>query len=402
MKLPSYYETGPTRIPISTSYYLGWIAALLYAQNKLASIKPTAMSTNVKRVIATPLLIADLMFPIFYMELSGSWNLLGATIPFMAFLRFLDLFWVAPVVQGKEAYASMQFLQEEFWVCLRKFPKTKEEEKIYVKDRKFYHIIPHFIVHAVISDTIGAWFMTFTKEDLMQMHHSQPLFFFGFFCMALVAMCSGFVANGYIMQLAYVLMYEKGSYCKAQWRRLMEFPICATSLGDIWSFRWHQSLKPTWLNLPFQEVRILMERLLTKYHVKNARRLGIMVAALSVFMISGLLHEYLVYVNVGLASYKSTFIGQEMCFFSIHGIAVMLEKFVAKAFKGQSWVNSSIMIWLRRAWTLGFACYTFPLFLRGFIEFDSWHAGAFSPYQTTLLKIMRQTPGMRSFCGSLY
>lgn len=58
--------------------------------------------------------------------------------------------------------------------------------------------------------------MTFTKEDLMRMYHTQPLFFFSFFCMALVAMCSGFVANGYIMQLIYVLMYEKGSYCKGK------------------------------------------------------------------------------------------------------------------------------------------------------------------------------------------
>ncbi|GAN07059.1 hypothetical protein MAM1_0146c06549 [Mucor ambiguus] len=402
MRLLQYFETGPTRIPISTSYYLGWIAALLYTQNILASIKPTNMSTNMKRAFATPLLVADLALPVFFMDLSGSWNLLGATIPFMAFLRFLDLFWVAPIVQGKEAYASMKFLQEEFWVCLRKFPKNKEEEKKYVKDRKFYHIIPHFIVHATISDIIGAWFMTFTKEDVMRMYHTQPLLFFGFFCMALVAMSSGFVANGYIMQLVYVLMYEKGSYCKAQWRRLMEFPICATSLGDIWSFRWHQSLKPTWLNLPFTEVRILTERALAKRHIKSAKRLGIMAAALSVFMISGVLHEYLVYVNVGLTSYMSTFTGQEMCFFTIHGIAVMLEKLVAKAFKGQHWVHNPIVILLRRAWALGFACYTFPLFLKGFMEFDSWHAGAFTPYQPKILEIMRQTPGMRRLCGSLF
>lgn len=38
-------------------------------------------------------------------------------------------------MQGKEAYASMKFLQEEFWVCLRKFPKNKEEDRKYVKDR---------------------------------------------------------------------------------------------------------------------------------------------------------------------------------------------------------------------------------------------------------------------------
>lgn len=62
-----------------------------------------------------------------------AWNLLGATIPFMAFLRYFDLFWVAPVVQGKDAYASMKSLQIEFWSCLREFPK--EEKKEFVKDR---------------------------------------------------------------------------------------------------------------------------------------------------------------------------------------------------------------------------------------------------------------------------
>lgn len=182
----------------------------------------------------------------------------------------------------------------------------------------------------------------------------------------------------------------------------MEFPVCATSLGDIWSFRWHQSLKPTWLNLPFAEVCILTERALAKRHIKSAKKLGIMAAALSVFMISGTLHEYLVYVNVGLTKYKSTFMGQEMCFFTIHGIAVMLEKFVARAFKGKNWVNNTMVIWLRRAWALGFACYTFPLFLRGFMEFDSWHAGAFTPYQPKILEIMHQTPGMHRLCGSLF
>jgi len=71
MRLLQYFETGPTRIPISTSYYLGWIAALLYTQNILASIKPTTMSTNMKRVFATPLLAADLILPVIFMDLSG-------------------------------------------------------------------------------------------------------------------------------------------------------------------------------------------------------------------------------------------------------------------------------------------------------------------------------------------
>lgn len=71
MKLLQYFETGPTRIPIGTSYYLVWIAALLYTQNILASIKPSNMSTNTKRILATPLLVTDLVLPVIFMDLSG-------------------------------------------------------------------------------------------------------------------------------------------------------------------------------------------------------------------------------------------------------------------------------------------------------------------------------------------
>lgn len=49
----------------------------------------------------------------------------------MAFLRFFDLFWIAPAVQGKDAYASIDCLQIEFWTCLR-----KKEKDIYERDIK--------------------------------------------------------------------------------------------------------------------------------------------------------------------------------------------------------------------------------------------------------------------------
>ncbi|CAO3653418.1 unnamed protein product [Mucor hiemalis] len=399
MRFSQFFETGPTRIPIDSSYYLGSIVALLYSQTLLAAVKPKYMSTSTKRVIATPFVLADIIFPMMYRDASETWNLLGATIPFMAFLRYFDLFWVAPVVQGKDAYASMKSLQIEFWSCLREF--SKEEKKEFVKDRKFYHILPNLLFHAIIADVIGAWFMTFTQEELMNMYFTRPFFFVGFFLVTLIAMNSGFTANGYFLQLIYVILYEKGSYCEKQWRRLMENPICATSLGDIWSLRWHQSLKPTWLNLPFKEVRYTVERKLSKCGVENARRLATMVAALSVFMCSGLLHEYLAYVNIGYTEYK-LFAGQEMCFFTIQGIAVMMEILVSRSFKHQSWAKSPLMTTISRIWALSFLCITSPLFLRAFMHWDAWHAGAFFPYQAQILQAMHKIPGMHYFCGSSF
>lgn len=181
----------------------------------------------------------------------------------------------------------------------------------------------------------------------------------------------------------------------------MEFPICSTSLGELWSFRWHQSLKPTWLNFPLREVRLITERFFMKKNNKNAKRVGIMAAGLSVFIASGLLHEYLAYVNTGLSDYKE-FVGYEFLFFTLHGVAVLCEKFVEKACQGQSWTKNPTIKALRRAWTLGFLFVTFPLFLRGFLYWDSWYPGTLTPYQPKMIEWMHEIPGMRNVSGSLF
>lgn len=51
----------------------------------------------------------------------------------------------------------------------------------------------------------------------MNMYYTRPFFFIGFFLVTLIAMNSGFTANGYFLQLIYVLMYEKGSYCESKY-----------------------------------------------------------------------------------------------------------------------------------------------------------------------------------------
>lgn len=187
----------------------------------------------------------------------------------------------------------------------------------------------------------------------------------------------------------------------------MENPICATSLHDIWSNRWHQSLKSTWLHLPFKEVRISVEHVLSKLvflfrskndrkNATNTRRVSIMMAALSVFMCSGLLHEYIAYVNIGYTEYKS-FAGQEMCFFTIQGIAVMIERSFFTQTK--AWQKSTL---IRRMWTLGILCITSPLFLQAFMHFNTWHAGSFfPPLQLYFLNILRRIPYIQYICGSL-
>lgn len=72
MRFSQFFETGPTRIPIDSSYYLGGIVALLFSQTLLAAVEPKYLSTSMKRVIATPLILVDIVFPMIYRDASES------------------------------------------------------------------------------------------------------------------------------------------------------------------------------------------------------------------------------------------------------------------------------------------------------------------------------------------
>lgn len=60
------------------------------------------------------------------------------------FLRFLEFYWAAPLIQHRPAYVPFESLWIEFWSCLRTFPKPakkdtpelkKGEIKKYKKDK---------------------------------------------------------------------------------------------------------------------------------------------------------------------------------------------------------------------------------------------------------------------------
>jgi hypothetical protein len=64
------------------------------------------------------------------------------------FLRFLELYWVGPLVLDRPVYTAPENLWVEFWSCLRTFPKPAKEDtkelkkgqtKVYVKDKVYTH-----------------------------------------------------------------------------------------------------------------------------------------------------------------------------------------------------------------------------------------------------------------------
>lgn len=141
-------------------------------------------------------------------------DLCVSVVLFNVFLRFFELFWTAPVLYGKPAYASLDYLHVELFAAVRKFPKTKGEEKPkeYVKDKKIYHILVEMLYHALVCDVVGAWYATYNGRDVSDMQQNNPVMFFFFFVMAIFVLNSAFNAIGCGQRLAYVLWYEGGSY----------------------------------------------------------------------------------------------------------------------------------------------------------------------------------------------
>lgn len=74
-------------------------------------------------------------------------DLVAGVLNYNLFLRFLELYWVGPLVQDRAAYATVESLWKDFWGCMRTFPQPakedikdlkKEEVKVYKKDQVRY------------------------------------------------------------------------------------------------------------------------------------------------------------------------------------------------------------------------------------------------------------------------
>lgn len=60
-------------------------------------------------------------------------------VPFALFLRFLDIFWITPILYKKECYIANSVLSDEFWSSVRVKERRDSEKgskpKPLVKDR---------------------------------------------------------------------------------------------------------------------------------------------------------------------------------------------------------------------------------------------------------------------------
>jgi hypothetical protein len=179
-------------------------------------------------------------------------------------------------------------------------------------------------------------------------------------------------------------------------------PVLSTSLDDLWSHRWHQLFKSTWLAFPFRPVRILTMRLFTK-RVKNPKPIAFLLASISVFVTSALMHEYVIAANMDWPIYNRFYKGEQCVFFIGHGFGVLLEHVIkstvapklSKQFKKSQWC-----LLLQRVWTVIFGYFSFYYIMNGFM---TWGFHLDNPLKFTkpfILEHVRARPALLAYFGS--
>ncbi|KAI8140046.1 hypothetical protein BJV82DRAFT_672142 [Fennellomyces sp. T-0311] len=406
--LDSLLQAGEARILLSMPLIVVAVAVPIIFLALLTITKK--LSTPVKQVLSTPLLTFEFLIPFIFHCGNGLIDLNVAGVCYNVFLRFFELFWIGPVLYGKEAYSPSSYLYTEFWSALCKFPKPNkknddEKPKEYVKDKKWYHIIMYLLFHMVICDVVGSYLSTFNGLDVMKMRRENRALFFVFQYMFVIVFNSAFNISGYTLQLLHCLVYDRGSYSSEQWRSCMMNPLMSKSLEELWSVRWHQLMHTSWVAFAFRPSRYITQRLLAKT-VKNPLPIALLVGSLSVFFVSGMMHEYIIYANLGWSVYSRLFIGQQVFYFYIHGVGLTVEKIISAISKRvlppkirESWFVTQVV---QRLWITAFSAITFPYFMDGFGYWALWNDNPFTfstPYVKQLIQLIPNGP---NYCGSLF
>ncbi|KAI7848839.1 hypothetical protein BDC45DRAFT_522089 [Circinella umbellata] len=371
------------------------------------------LSTRIKQILSIPLLTLVFTTPIIFSCGNPVLDLAVAMACFNLFLRLFELYWISPLLYGKPAYAPLDYLYTEFWRALCKFPRKSRKKdddplppKVYVKNKRWYHIIAYMGYHAIIWDILGSWWSTFTPNDMLSMPDERPVFFFGALAFIGVILNTLFNMVGYPMHLFHCLYYDGGSYSDEQWRPAMKNPLFfSNSLEQFWSDRWHQFLHTSCVAFGFRPTRYITQRALDKMTIKTPLPISMLFGTLSVFVMSGMMHEYIVYSNIGWSSYKF-FIGQQMFFFSMHGLAVVFERLIgaiAPEYLSAS-IRESFFVKhvLQRVWGVTFMYLLLRYFVNGFAYWGLWADFPFMFTKPYVLQFFHSIPYGDTLCGSLF
>lgn len=180
----------------------------------------------------------------------------------------------------------------------------------------------------------------------------------------------------------------------------MNNPIFCTSFDNLWSERWHQSFRPAWVTVAFKPVYFLTRKT-TPQQDPRFKAIAYGLAAMSVFFMSGVTHEYVALCSIGWDFYRKNYIGDQMVFFCGNGILVVLEKIIKTSLprtdSGGFIIRAllNLVVLLVNAWL-------FQYFINVFADFGLWKLSYLTPIGPMAEEWLKNSgPFVRQYCGSL-
>ncbi|KAI8334957.1 hypothetical protein BC941DRAFT_430780 [Chlamydoabsidia padenii] len=339
-----------------------------------------------KQLVAIPFLMANIMYPLIFNS-DRSLMITSGLINFTTQLRFIDLLYTGPWLARKPVYIA----PNEFWSEAGSFIRAvpKKEGKIYVKDRKFYHILPLLLLNLACSDILGSWMATFTWSDWQNLRQDRPGFHIICILLLLVFMTVTFNSAGYAIHFLFCIFIEGGSYSSEQYRPLINNPILSSSITDFWSNRWHQLMKSTWISFPFRPTRLIVDRALAKYTIFHAQ-IAYALAYMSVFLFSGLTHEFIVLSFTGWSVYYERYAGEHCVFFLLHALAMLLDPFLDR------------YPIVQRMWAFVFFYVTLHLYFNSFFNAGVMDGTLSPPYTNQFIyDFVKTHPAIQPYFGTI-
>ncbi|CAI2179368.1 3478_t:CDS:1 [Funneliformis geosporum] len=132
-------------------------------------------------------------------------------------------------------------------------------------------------------------------------------------------------------------------------RHIFYYPYFSISPRDLWNFRWQGVFNESFKELGYSPVR----------SITNSHALGV----LGAFIISGILHEYTLLVQMNIIS------GEHMLFFLFHGFMLLLWEPVIHLTKNSLVIYKKVFMWM--IWMI-IACASVPSFVEVYTRHDQY------------------------------
>ncbi|KAG0334954.1 hypothetical protein BG000_007919 [Podila horticola] len=402
---------APWQITVSTTVFFSATCAFIIGL-QLFLLVPMRLAW--KQCLAAPALASLFVLPLVLVSTeSPAIHLMHAGVCISTFMRMFDLYFVTPWRIGREPVLDFEEWRREMWRPFRNIPVKEQNKKQDTEDKeatepgaigglrrryntrqsqrdnatpsaaKDYGLppptlqrnlchwtsyLPRYIFYMTTVEVTTFAFSFMTVEQIENLSIIPR-----FFLVLSVAICIICFINLWYYSNMFTWAILTGQLIDdTDWTYVRHgFPLFATSPDDFWK-RWHHLFQYIWIDLGLKPTKMLLRKYVTDkkvVHHKTAVVLEMALPVMSVFVLSGLMHEYMF-----LTTWPSNSAGYMMAYFLIQGVATLASKGLQIALGRRFGGVVPVAVWV--VLTVLFNAATGALFLEPIIRNGGFVMGA--------------------------